>query len=187
MRRVRFGSIIGVESPLKAFNRPSGPKKFMAQAKDLTTSDEQAYLDDAASRCHRQGARLTPIRRSVLALLRRRSGGLKAYDLLELIRHDHPSASPPTVYRALDFLIEQGLAHRIGRINHFVACNQHCHDDASLFLVCPSCGAVTELHDDGALAALATSLATAGHTLAGPEIEISATCRGCAPHRRAGT
>ena len=151
----------------------------MPHLPDTVAHDEQTFLDHAASRCRARGASLTPIRRKVLALLREQPGGLKAYDLLELIKLDHPSASPPTVYRALDFLIEQGLAHRIGRINQFVACNQNCHDEANLFLVCPACGTVTELHDEVALVALSKSLEAAGHTLAGPEIEISAICRSC--------
>lgn len=151
----------------------------MPDPSDPATRDEQAFLDHAASRCKARGAILTPIRRKVLALLRLQPGGLKAYDLLDRIRHDHPSASPPTVYRTLDFLIEQGLVHKIGRVNQFVACNQDCHDEASLFLVCPTCGQVTELHDELALVALSKSLKAAGHTLAGPEIEISAICREC--------
>lgn len=146
---------------------------------ETAAPEDQTFLDHAARRCKARGASLTPIRRKVLALLRLQPGGLKAYDLLDRIRHDHPSASPPTVYRALDFLIEHGLVHKIGRINQFVACNQDCHDQASLFLVCPQCGQVTELRDEGALLALGKSLKAAGHTLAGPEIEISATCRQC--------
>lgn len=144
------------------------------------TQDEQTFLDDAAIHCKARGASLTPIRRQVLGLLRSQPGGVKAYDLLDRVKAHHPSASPPTVYRALDFLIEQGLAHKIGRTNQFIACNQCSHDDASLFLVCPRCGQVTELHDEVALNALTQSLKAAGHTLAGPEIEISAICRACA-------
>lgn len=145
----------------------------------LTPAEEQAFLDEAAAHCRQRGASLTPIRREVLTLLRRQSGGLKAYDLLDRIRAVRPSATPPTVYRALDFLIDQGLAHKIGRTNQFVACNHDCHDEAGLFLVCPRCGRVTELRDEAALAALASTLEAAGHTLAGPEIEISAVCRSC--------
>jgi Fur family zinc uptake transcriptional regulator len=158
----------------------------MPDLPDPAVPDEQAFLDHAAMRCKARGASLTPIRRKVLALLRLQPGGLKAYDLLDRIRHDHPSASPPTVYRALDFLIEQGLVHKIGRVNQFVACNQDCHDQASLFLVCPACGQVTELHDEVALVALGKSLKAAGHTLAGPEIEISAICRACTTVREGG-
>jgi Fur family zinc uptake transcriptional regulator len=150
-----------------------------SQPSPVIPADEQTFLDCAAVRCKASGSSLTPIRRKVLALLRRQPGGLKAYDLLDRVRLDHPSVSPPTVYRALEFLIGQGLAHKIGRINQYVACNHDCHDDAGLFLVCPGCGKVTELHDKTALAALSCSLKAAGHALAHPEIEISAVCADC--------
>lgn len=153
----------------------------MSETSPLHALDETGFLDQAAALCKARGASLTPIRRQVLALLRLQPGGLKAYDLLEQIKAVRPSATPPTVYRALDFLIEHGLAHRIGRINHFVACNHDCHAEAGLFLVCPGCGKVTELHDEVALAALSRSLEAAGHTLSGTEIELSATCHDCGP------
>ena len=145
----------------------------------LPSTDDDAFLAHAAAQCRARGASLTPIRREVLALLRREPGGLKAYDLLERIKAVRPSATPPTVYRALDFLIEQGLAHKIGRINQFVACNHEGHDLAGLFLVCPDCGKVTELNDEAAVQALSHSLQAAGHRLAGAEIELSAFCSGC--------
>ena len=145
-----------------------------------SSDQEQRLLDRAASRCRTRGASLTPIRRKVLGLLLDEPGGLKAYDLLDRMKRIHASATPPTVYRALDFLIEQGLAHKIARTNQFVACNQEGHEHACLFLVCPRCGTITELHDETALAALTKSLRAAGHRLAHPEIEISATCSACA-------
>lgn len=149
--------------------------------------EAQPSLDDAADRCKARGASLTPIRRTVLGLLLSEPGGLKAYDLLDRIKAVHTSATPPTVYRALDFLIEQGLAHRIARTNQFIACNHEGHDVACLFLVCPQCGQVTELHDDAALAGLMKGLKSAGHTLASPEIELSATCSDCAGKRPANS
>ena len=143
------------------------------------TLQERRFLDDAARRCATQGGELTPLRRQVLHHLLRAPGGVKAYDLLARIREHRSSAAPPTVYRALSFLIEHGLAHKIGSANQFIACNRHDHEDASLFLVCPRCGQVTELHDHAAVAALRASLSRAGHTLARPEIEISALCAHC--------
>ncbi len=140
---------------------------------------ETLFLDQAAAHCKAHGASLTPIRRHILHLLHRQPGGVKAYELLEQMKDRHPGATPPTVYRALDFLIEQGLAHKVGRTNQFVACNQAHHDHASLFLVCPRCARVTELHDDAVIDALHQSLHREGHTLVGSEIEISALCRDC--------
>lgn len=147
--------------------------------------EAERLLNDAALRCKKRGASLTPIRRKVLGLLLDEPGGLKAYDLLDRMRTMHTSAAPPTVYRALDFLIEHGLAHRIARTNQFIACNHENHDVACLFLICPECGQVTELRDDAALAGLMTGLEAAGHTLASPEIELSAVCAKCGEQKKA--
>lgn len=147
--------------------------------------EAERLLNDAALRCKQRGASLTPIRRKVLSLLLDEPGGLKAYDLLDRMRALHASATPPTVYRALDFLIEHGLAHRIARTNQFIACNHEDHDVACLFLICPECGQVTELRDDAALAGLMKGLEAAGHTLASPEIELSAICAKCDAQKKA--
>jgi hypothetical protein len=86
---------------------------------------------------------------------------------------------PEIVLSILDFLIEQGLAHKIGRMNLFVACRHASHQIPSLFLVCPQCSGVTELQEQWVMSALSTSLAEAGHRLESPEVEISALCPKC--------
>lgn len=136
-------------------------------------------LDRAEAACRTRGASLTAIRREILELLYRSPTGVKAYDLLAQIKEVRPGASPPTVYRALDFLIEQGLAHKIGRMNLFVACRHASHQIPSLFLVCPKCSGVTELQEQSVMSALSTSLAAAGHRLESLEVEISALCPQC--------
>lgn len=142
-------------------------------------SDHTEALDRAEAACRARGASLTAIRREVLELLYRSPTGVKAYDLLAQIQEARPGASPPTVYRALDFLIEQGLAHKIGRMNLFVACRHASHQTPSLFLVCPKCSGVTELQEQSVMSALSNSLAAAGHILESPEVEISAICPKC--------
>lgn len=142
--------------------------------------DERQALERAAASCRQRGASLTAIRREVLALLYRTPKGIKAYDLLEQMRQSRGNASPPTIYRALDFLIEHGLAHKIGRMNLFVACRHGNHSAPSLFLVCPKCNAVTELEDANVATTLYASLAATGHRLDSPEVEISAVCPQCA-------
>ena len=140
----------------------------------------ESFLDNVATRCKERGAALTPIRRDVLALLYASPNGLKAYDLLAKVKEARSNATPPTVYRALDFLIEQGLVHKIGRINQFVACRHDSHCLPSLFLVCPRCGKVSELHDHSLMQALMNSIGQAGHQLDSPEVEITAICPACA-------
>ncbi len=146
-------------------------------------SENSQALDRAEATCRVRGASLTAIRRDVLELLYRSPTGVKAYELLARIKETRPGASPPTVYRALDFLIEQGLAHKIGRMNLFVACRHASHPIPSLFLVCPKCSGVTELQEQSVMSALSTSLAEAGHQLESPEVEISALCPKCVGSR----
>lgn len=151
----------------------------MAVNTDPPVHDDNTFLEQAERLCRNRGASLTPIRREVLSHLKRAPGGLKAYDLLDRIKATHPSATPPTVYRALDFLIEQRLAHKIGKVNQFIACNQDHHEHIGLFAVCPMCGKVSELADETTVHALAHSLQAAGHRLVGHEIELSAICSDC--------
>ena len=143
------------------------------------SGDNSEALNRAEAACRVRGASLTAIRREVLDLLYGSPTGVKAYDLLARIKEARPGASPPTVYRALDFLIEQGLAHKIGRMNLFVACRHASHQIPSLFLVCPKCSGVTELQEQSVMSALSTRLAEAGHRLESPEVEISALCPEC--------
>jgi Fur family zinc uptake transcriptional regulator len=140
-----------------------------------------AVLDRATSACAERGLAFTPIRQRVLQLLLEHEKGLKAYDLLALIKAEQPGATPPTVYRALDFLTEHHLAHKIERNATFVACTQENHVEPSLFLVCPTCSAITELQDRSVMQALCRALAAAGHQLDNPEVEIGATCPDCRP------
>ncbi len=151
----------------------------MPESPDCHDLNDEVFLQQAEALCRGRGATLTPIRREVLGHLRRASGGLKAYDLLDLIKRTHPGATPPTVYRALDFLIDQRLAHKVGSVNQFIACNQQHHEHIGLFVVCPECGKVSELADEAMVHALAHSLKTAGHRLVGSEIELSAVCGKC--------
>jgi Fur family zinc uptake transcriptional regulator len=83
------------------------------------------------------------------------------------------------VYRALDFLIEQGLAHKIGRSNCFIACRHASHQLPALFLVCPQCSHVAEVQDKSLSQALMRTLDKAGYQLDAPEMEISAVCPQC--------
>ena len=111
----------------------------------LADSTHQA-LEAAESLCAKRGERLTPVRRRVLELVLTADGPVKAYDLLEALKPGPGSAKPPTVYRALDFLMGLGLVHKVEALNAFVGCT-HSHPGgcAELF-ICTDCGAVEERH-----------------------------------------
>lgn len=136
-------------------------------------------LDQASERCKNRGTQLTPIRRDVLDLLYASDNGLKAYDLLEKIKHKRSNATPPTVYRALDFLMAQGFVHKIESLNQFIACRHDSHSLPGLFMVCRRCSKVTELHDPSLARALLESMRQAGNQPDCHEVEIASICPEC--------
>lgn len=141
---------------------------------------------DLARADHRAGAlgfELTPIRRRVLAQLIAAGRPVGAYRLIEALAAERGKVQPPTVYRALDFLVERGLVHRIESLNAFLACPvDSCHGATArgaIFLICGRCGSGAE-HDDGAIVGLLDELAaTAGFRIERRTIEVSGLCRDC--------
>jgi Fur family zinc uptake transcriptional regulator len=93
------------------------------------------------------GARLTRLRRKVLMLVLSAERPLTAYEILDLLRPEDPSATPAGVYRSLDFLTELGLVHRIESSKSFIACAMPDHPHPSQMLVCRRCGTVVETED----------------------------------------
>jgi Fur family zinc uptake transcriptional regulator len=145
------------------------------------TFDER--LDAAAAICARNGAQLTPLRRAVLNLILAAEGPLTAYQLLDQLKLVRKSAVPPTVYRALEFLIENRLVHRIERLNAFVPCNEaeHAHGahHAVQFLICGRCGSVAEIEDDQVTAALTQAAGKQGFTAGNAIVELDGICASC--------
>ncbi len=147
----------------------------------IAETEVQQRLQQAEARCLAQGIRLTTIRKQVLALLLRHEGGVKAYQLLDEMKAVHEQSTPPTVYRALDFLQDAGLVHRLDSLNAYVACHidqaPHQH---GLLLVCPQCHAVSEIDDPDICHLLSDRIRLAGYQLQGNCLEIKAVCGECA-------
>ena len=137
-----------------------------------------ALLDKADRLCARRGAKLTDLRRQVLELILESPAPQGAYDLLERLRTSRGPAAPPTVYRALDFLLDQKLIHRVERLSAFVACIED-HDHGAQFLICTQCKQVTEVDDHAVAHALQAAASRAGFTLARATIEIEGLCAAC--------
>jgi Fur family zinc uptake transcriptional regulator len=97
--------------------------------------------------CARKGLSLTETRRRVLELLLESDGPTKAYDLLAALRPGGASARPPTVYRALDFLVGAGLAHKVEALNAYTACIHGEESGTAELFICEACGRVDERHD----------------------------------------
>lgn len=138
-----------------------------------------AQLDTAQALCESRGKRLTPLRRRVLEILLIQGRSVKAYELLEMMRDVQQGAAPPTVYRALEFLVEEGLAHRLDAINAWAACHDAGGTPHDLLVVCTQCGAVAELSDPELTKQLAETVASAGFRLSGHETELRGLCRAC--------
>jgi Fur family zinc uptake transcriptional regulator len=139
-----------------------------------------AVLDRAAALCAGRGAQLTDLRRQVLALVLGAEQPLGAYALLDLLKATRAGAAPPTIYRALDFLLEQGLIHRIERLNAFVGCVSAGHAHAHQFLICRQCGHAAELHDHAVEHALESAARRIGFTPARMTVEMEGLCQACA-------
>jgi Fur family transcriptional regulator, zinc uptake regulator len=147
------------------------------------TPRTDTLLSHAGQICAGRGARLTDLRRQVLGLILDADGPTGAYDLLDRLRGTRRTAAPPTVYRALDFLLEQGLIHRVESLSAFVGCVSHGadqHGHAAQFLICRRCGQVTEIDDHGLAHALAEAASRAGFTVGKATIEAEGQCAACA-------
>lgn len=126
-----------------------------------------------------RGLRLTPVRRRVLEILLETHRAMGAYDILNRLATEGYGHQPPVAYRALEFLEEQGLAHRIRRLNAFCACMHPGEAHAPAFLICRSCDAVAEAPARGVRAALETAAAELGFTVEGSNIESLGQCNDC--------
>ena len=143
-------------------------------------------LKHAEVLCAQRAQRLTPIRRQVLEVLLESHKPLGAYEIMDRssVRGGRPA--PITIYRALDFLRDNGLVHRIESRNAFVACvNNHANDDLVVFLICEHCGAVGEAASAAVADQLKAAARSAGFTPKAPVIEIGGVCAHCRQHDHA--
>ena len=140
----------------------------------------EAQLEAAAQTCAQQGAQLTALRRLVLGLVLEAESPSTAYQLLDRLKDIHKGAAPPTIYRALDFLLEQRLIHKVERLNAFIPCTEAGHHHAAQFLICRRCGAVAEIEDHAVSEALEHAATRAGFQLGHAVVELDGTCAACA-------
>lgn len=129
--------------------------------------------------CAERGVQLTTIRRQVLELIWGSHKAVKAYDLLDQIKPVQHSAKPATVYRALDFLMAQGLIHRVESLNAFIGCSCSEQQHEQLLLICLQCHEVEERPGAIVMEAVSKELSQAGFTAHRKAIEIQGICRLC--------
>lgn len=155
------------------------------EAPDLAFAahDHAACQTDAMTRAEAliagRGARLTPVRRRVLEILLEDHRAMGAYEVLGRLAAEGFGHQPPVAYRALDFLEEQGLAHRIRRLNAFTACMHPGEAHAPSFLICRSCDLVAEAPAKAVRGALEAAAALVGFTVEGSNIEALGQCADC--------
>jgi Fur family transcriptional regulator, zinc uptake regulator len=130
--------------------------------------------------CAERGVQLTTIRRQVLELIWGSHRAVKAYDLLDQMKPEQQSAKPATVYRALDFLLEQGLIHRVESLNAFIGCSCSERQHEQLLLICVGCNEVEERPGVMVMEAVSRELELAGFTVHHKAIEIQGLCKSCA-------
>jgi Fur family transcriptional regulator, zinc uptake regulator len=148
-------------------------------------------LDAADRLCARSGARLTALRRRVLELVWQSHQPVGAYQVLAALAQDATGATarnpaPPTVYRALEFLLAQGLIHRLESRNAYIGCPHPDRDHAGQFLICHDCGTVTELVDPAIGDAVRRGAEVAGFRPNRMTLELEGTCRQCTTVATAG-
>jgi len=130
--------------------------------------------------CAARAQRLTPIRRRVLEALLASHRPLGAYELIEHLAGGGAKPAPITIYRALDFLRDNGLVHRIESRNAFIACvHNHGSSDPVVFLICERCGSVGEAAAAAVAATIKSASRAAGFTPKTPVIEIAGICAHC--------
>jgi Fur family zinc uptake transcriptional regulator len=150
--------------------------------------DAHGFVAAVERACHERGLRLTPIRARVLGLVADAGQPIKAYDLLELIRAGNSAdgenagaAAPPTVYRALDFLLANGFIHKLESVNAFVACHHPSTAQHSVpFLICDRCHSAVELEDLDVVAQLEQRAKSLGFQPQAQTLEVHGLCARCA-------
>lgn len=146
--------------------------------------DHQACIADALARaeavCAERGLRLTAIRRRVLELIWANHQPTKAYDVLAQINSERGNAAPPTVYRALDFLLDAGLVHKIESQNAFIGCAVNHDRNPPKFFICRECGRAAEIQSTDIDDAIASEAKQSGFVVDHQTIEVDGLCAACA-------
>lgn len=136
-------------------------------------------LANAEKICAERGQRFTKIRKLVLELIWQSHRPIGAYQLLPEIKNAGFNSAPPTVYRAIEFLQEQGLVHQISTLNAFIGCAHPGHQYSSCFLICDECSLAVELESDRLGDAIDDISKKMGFKVEREYVELVGKCRHC--------
>jgi Fur family transcriptional regulator, zinc uptake regulator len=158
------------------------PQKDRKRKDGMADPAVRETLAAAEEHCRAHGVKLTPSRRLILEILAREGRPLGAYDMIEKVgAATGKRPAPVTIYRALDFLLENGLVHRLASRNAYLACAHGHHlRDLVVFLICENCGHVVEATSDALRHNLDTLAATTHFVPRSQVMEIAGRCQACA-------
>jgi Fur family zinc uptake transcriptional regulator len=146
---------------------------------NISQSMPDKRLQAARLLCEKREVRFTPAREQVFMLLAQAPGALGAYDLLQQLQLADPKAKPPTIYRALEFLIEQGFVHKVESENAFVLCNHFTELHPAQLLICDTCGDIQEIDPTPIEKKIDQVAAEYGFKVQHPTIELHGCCKKC--------
>ncbi len=134
----------------------------------------------AEARCETKGLRFTAVRRKVLEILLQEHRALGAYAILDRLKAEGFGSQPPVAYRALDFLVANGFAHKIERLNAFIACSHPEASHSPAFMICRKCDIVAEAQAVPARGTLALAARATGFRIERTVVEAEGLCPACA-------
>lgn len=158
-------------------------KSHACSSPDNHVHDAAGFVSAVERACSERGLRLTEIRARVLGLVADAGMPIKAYDLLDKVREGDGAgaAAPPTVYRALDFLLANGFIHKLESVNAFVACHHpNAAQHSAPFLICDACHKAVELEDEHVVATLDAQARALGFSPQTQTLEVHGLCAECA-------
>ena len=148
--------------------------------KHLHSACIETALINAESLCEKNSLRLTDLRRKVLEIIWANHGPVKAYDILDQLGDESGSAKPPTVYRTLDFLAENGFVHKLNSLNSYVGCSHPSQLHACYFLICEKCSEVKECCNEQLNQAIKDTADSNKFKSSHITLEIQGVCEHCA-------
>jgi Fur family zinc uptake transcriptional regulator len=163
--------------------RASGTAMGKLHPRQTKTADGRlaaCVVEAAGAACRERGLPFTAPRKSVLEILLKQGRPIGAYDVLrQMQRHTRRRISPPTVYRALDFLAEQGFISKIESKSLFVPCARADHKHTCVFFICENCGSLTEIENPQLEQLFVRDASSLGFRVSKRVVELEGTCSNC--------
>ena len=136
-------------------------------------------IQEAEQYCKENGLNFTPVRRKVLEILLHKNTAIGAYEILDLLREAGFKNQPPVAYRALDFLVQNGFAHKIEQLNSFIGCTHPGKDHSPAFMICRNSDSVSEEEALTRNFSVSQIASKAGFTVEKAVIEARGLCHSC--------